>query len=65
MDFEKNIKPLILNNMKNIDLKEYKHGLNDINYKLDIEYNKALEDILNKLEKTSQFLKSIDNIKLF
>jgi hypothetical protein len=65
MDFEKNIKPLILNNMKNIDLKEYKHGLNDINYKLDTEYNKALEDILNKLEKTSQFLKSIDNIKLF
>jgi len=53
MDYENEIKPLIVNSMINIKNKSYNNALEK---EFDLQYNLALSEILLKLNKTNEFL---------
>ena len=53
MDYENEIKPLIVNSMINVKNKSYNNALEK---EFDLQYNLALSEILLKLNKTNDFL---------
>jgi hypothetical protein len=55
MNFDSDIKPQLINMLKNIDSNSSSS---------DISYNLAISEVLVRLKSTSDFLSSVDNISI-